>query len=509
MPSDKPKQYKLPGDLLSVPLYRHQPVGIAQMVQNIQDKGYWALFDDCGLGKTLQTIYAIRCLLELGEIKKAVVVVKASLAVMWREEFEKYASDLKVKVLTGLPPTQRTWDRADVIVLNYELLAQKPKGGVIRISHPFRGGTLPLNSDAENMYNFLNEFPCLVALDESQRIKTPSSRTTQTLCALQKYAKARVIATATPEGETPADIWSQIFFLDGGELLGRNHVSHCRRYIKYSLQTVRGRNIYIPISFKNLPVLRRKVNTISTRRTKKQCLDLPDKIHVARHLTATLTEYPLIRSLRDRLLGTVENFRDDEITLFGVGADESVSGYTHQLLTATAVPSLVDETLGAGVKQKELLEVLNEDPGQLLVYCHYRAVVNTLTDWLNSKKISTGKALAGDSEDGLAGFASGKYRVLVGTLDFLKEGVNLQYSSHAVYFQLPWSRITWYQSQDRQHRIGQKSTVLLERFILDQSLDSYQYAMLEAKEAAARYSSGVGGVVKLKRLEFLDALRQI
>ncbi len=503
--------YTLPGGVRSKPLYAHQPLGIVQIINNVKARGYWALFDDCGLGKTCQIIYAVRCLMGLGTIQKAIIVCKASLATMWTAEFATYAPDLRVLCLTGVHRDKRKWGRADVIIINYELLSQKPgKRSAVCIPHPFTSGSLPLNHDATEFLKFLRAYKCLIGLDESQKIKTTTSRITQTLCGLQRYAVGRVIATATPEGEGPGDIWAQMYFLDGGNLLGKRYKSHCRRYIRYSLQSMQGRTMYIPIAFKNLPLLKKKIAGISTRRYKYQCLDLPDKLHVARSLTATTSEYAQLVSLRNTLLDCIEKEHPgDEISLFGPAAPVSISGYTQKLLVASAVPSLLNPMLPPGIKQRELLEVLNEDAGQILVYCHHRAVVAALVDFLTQERISTGYAISGNSDDGLAGFASGKYRVLVGTLDFLKEGANLQYSSHAVYYQLPWSRITWYQSQDRQHRIGQKNTVLLERFILNQSLDGYQYSLLSAKEAAARYSPGIGGAVKIRTVDFVTALRQI
>ena len=57
-------------------------------------------------------------------------------------------------------------------------------------------------------------------LDESQRIKNPSSKAAVALHSLGPLLARRVIMTGTPVANRPYDIWSQVYFLDGGESLG-------------------------------------------------------------------------------------------------------------------------------------------------------------------------------------------------------------------------------------------------------------------------------------------------
>ena len=59
-----------------------------------------------------------------------------------------------------------------------------------------------------------------VILDESQRIKNPDSKAAAALHSLGPLLTRRVIMTGTPVANRPYDIWSQVFFLDGGESLG-------------------------------------------------------------------------------------------------------------------------------------------------------------------------------------------------------------------------------------------------------------------------------------------------
>ena len=64
-----------------------------------------------------------------------------------------------------------------------------------------------------------------VILDESQRIKNPHSRAAVALHSLGPLLARRVIMTGTPVANRPYDIWSQVYFLDGGESLGNSFPS--------------------------------------------------------------------------------------------------------------------------------------------------------------------------------------------------------------------------------------------------------------------------------------------
>ena len=89
------------------------------------------LADDMGLGKTVQAIAAIRLLFNLGRIRTALVVCPKSLVANWEREFNQWAPELGVAVLTPIARIREdAWKvvtgRRHVILTNYEQLREVP-----------------------------------------------------------------------------------------------------------------------------------------------------------------------------------------------------------------------------------------------------------------------------------------------------------------------------------------------------------------------------------------------
>jgi len=85
------------------------------------------LADEMGLGKTMQAITAIRLLLRRGEVRSVLLVCPKPLVPSWQREFERWAPELGVMVVSG-PPGQRAWQwrlkDVAVRIANYELLCR-------------------------------------------------------------------------------------------------------------------------------------------------------------------------------------------------------------------------------------------------------------------------------------------------------------------------------------------------------------------------------------------------
>ena len=497
------KSYKLFGKIESQPLYLHQPIGIVRCVRMAIEQGYYALLDDCGLGKTAQLVYVISILIRLGYINRAVVITKADLTTQWKDEFATHAPHLIVVDIHGKPADARVLGTGDVFLANYELYSRRGSGR--KIPNVYMSGMLELSVDGERLWKFMHRTKCAMILDESHRIKNPNSHSTKTICALSALSPARFIATATIEGDSPADQWAQVFFLDRGKLLGNSYKRHCKKYILY--ETIYGRQKVIKraYAFKNLQILKQKIQSISMRRLKKDCLDLPPKILHPRYMDATGDHARLMYKLRNELLKSAPTSEDSFINVDHGTTDASKN--LNRILIAAAAPSVIDPSIVGGCKLSAVMNILDEDPSQLIVWCTHRAVVEAAHKYIASAGIKSVYVYGGRRQD-LAVFKNGDARVLVATVDALKEGGNLQMSSHCIYLQYPWARMTWYQSQERQNRIGQTHSVVVDTPFMRQSLDVYQYNYLKAKEKAANYSADDHrGVVMLRTVELVDALK--
>src|SRR3954447_24882091 len=62
------------------------------------------LADEMGLGKTVQAISALRLLLKLPDIDRALIVAPTSRGLNWERELERWAPELVVRRLSGSQP---------------------------------------------------------------------------------------------------------------------------------------------------------------------------------------------------------------------------------------------------------------------------------------------------------------------------------------------------------------------------------------------------------------------
>jgi len=193
------------------------------------------LADEMGLGKTMQAITAIRLLLRRGEVGNVLLVCPKPLVPSWQREFERWAPELSVMVISG-PPAQRAWQwrLADVPVriANYELLCRDQAvllGGeaagldahpVQHTRHtalrPFKpvedlpdnsGHALPppvAGQQANPQPDLSPPSFDLVVLDEAQRIKNPQGTTNQVVRAIARHRSWAL--TGTPVENGPQDL---------------------------------------------------------------------------------------------------------------------------------------------------------------------------------------------------------------------------------------------------------------------------------------------------------------
>ena len=123
-----------------------------------------------------------------------------------------------------------------------------------------------------------------MAIDESTTIKTPTAKRTKNIISLGKYAKYRRIMTGSPVTKNPLDLYTQCEFLDPYLLDFTSYYAFRNRYAEMKTMHLRGRSIQVVDYFKNLSELSDKLKGFSYRVLKEDCLDLPPKNFIKRHI---------------------------------------------------------------------------------------------------------------------------------------------------------------------------------------------------------------------------------
>jgi hypothetical protein len=213
-----------------VPLYPYQREGMLHLAFTERA----LLADEMGLGKTIQAIAACALLHRLGKVRRVLVVTPASLKTEWEEQIQQF-TELPYQLVFG-----RRFERLAAYsnapfftIVNYEQML---------------ADSLEVNQRLQ---------PDVVILDEAQRIKNWSAKTSQAIKRLQsRYA---FVLTGTPIENRIDELYSLMDFLDPtvlGPLFRFN-----REY--YELDD-RGR----PAGYRNLTQLHERIRPFMLRRRK-------------------------------------------------------------------------------------------------------------------------------------------------------------------------------------------------------------------------------------------------
>jgi len=497
---------------------QHQRVGIRILTDSVA----WGLLDEPGLGKTVQLLYAARDLMRGGKADCAVVVTRKAHARVWYREIEKHCPDATHYSVVGKGPTERKihWpDGKEFYFINFELLPtmlyeQNGKRSYQQVTphHPniyqLRQRLRIAGPDAQNLYSLLQRKRCILIADESQYIKNPTAKTTKVAHGLAPFAKFRYISTGTLAAEKPEDVWAQIYFLDGGALLGPSHWAFCRDHCVYAES--QGRRFIV--SYKNLAVLRNKLSRITTRRLKTDCADLPPKTFKVDYLSPDSTHNRIIDHVRRGVLDSLAGV-DDHASLSTLSHFASMFQY---MLRVSAVPHMVDTSYRKpGVKVEYLYDVLAGADGArepAVVWTVHRDVAERIKLMLEKRFGCEVHYIHGginekDRDVLVDKFQRGVFPWLVCTMASMREAYTLTRAQTCVYMERDFSLLNWTQSQNRVHRIGTTGTVVLHTPLVDGTLDEYVHDKLTQKAENVDRATDFGRV-EIRRAEIMKALER-
>jgi Mesyanzhinovviridae DNA helicase len=135
-------------------------------------------------------------------------------------------------------------------------------------------------------WQFMKKCPCLMVIDESTTIKRHSSKRTENILKLARYAKYRRIMSGEPAANSPLDLWSQFEFLGPGLLGSRTFYGFRATYANLVKQKVgygESKRSFVHVAgFRNIENLREKMKPHCFIVKKEDCLDLPPKVYQQR-----------------------------------------------------------------------------------------------------------------------------------------------------------------------------------------------------------------------------------
>lgn len=205
-----------------------------------------------------------------------------------------------------------------------------------------------------------------LVLDESHRIKSPDAKVTAAVLSLRKEAAKRYIMTGTPVANKPEDIWSQIFFLDDGALLGETFEVFVERYL-----TPR-------VGYQRIDELRARLEKVGLRREKLGTVQWPTKTVSRVPVRLAVRQREMYEKLREELHIWVRTLPGEEI----VAKAENILTRLIRLAQIASNPALIDagyhETPAKFALLDQLLETYVPQSGKVIVWTSFVPNIGTL-----------------------------------------------------------------------------------------------------------------------------------
>jgi len=451
--------------------YAHQLTAL----EKSWNKENFAYFMEMGTGKTKVLIDNLAMLYDKGKIDGALIVAPKGVVKTWYEqELPTHLADHieNVSVLWQPNITKGQQEKLDslfeiesalhILVMNVEALSTE-KG-------------------VKFATKFINSHKTLMAIDESTTIKTPTARRTKNIIKMGVNAKYKRIMTGSPITKNPLDLYTQCEFLDPWLLDFASYYSFRNRYAEMKTMHVRGRSIQVVKEFRHLGELSDTVKEFSYRVLKEDCLDLPPKNFVKRHISLTSDQKKIYEQMKKHAIAMLNKKVTTTVTVLTqlMRLHQITCGYV------TADDGTIQEV--ESNRLNELMSILEETEGKVIIWANYQFSVSDIIQKItkvygpDSYVHYYGLTPQEDRQDYIRKFQNDpKCRFIIGTPQTGGYGITLTQANTVIYYSNGYDLEKRLQSEDRAHRIGQKKNVTYIDIIAEDTIDEKIVEALRSK----------------------------
>ena len=415
--------------------------------------------------KTVITLTAVRILkYERLQVCKALVIAPKKVAEgTWTYEKDKWdhTKDLRVSQVLGSAKKREAAlsAMADIYVINRENVTWL-------VDH------------------YKNRWPFdMVVVDEASSFKSHTAKRFKSLAAISPHIERTVLLTGTPSPQSVADLWSQIYLLDGGERLCKRYTQFRTRYMEPDLRGPAG----IIYSYREKPgsteAILEKISDICVSMKAADYLELPDIIY---------DDVPVVlnpkaqRAYREMERKMILELPEEEISAMSAAA---LSTKLLQISNGAVydemrnVHHVHDCKLDAFL---EMAESLKDRRMPALVFYQFQHDRDRILKALNEMPRMYAHCL--DGPDDVEAWNRGEVDVLLAHPASAAYGLNLQEGGHhVIWFGLTWNYEQYVQANARLYRQGQKDKVIVHHLVCKGTRDEDVIRALERKEKAQDY----------------------
>ena len=441
--------------------YKHQMTAL----EKSWNKQNFAYFMEMGTGKTKVLIDNMSMLYDKGKVDGALIIAPKGVIKTWYEQELPTHLPNHIENVTVLWQANITKGQQEKLESLFEIETAL---------HILIMNVEALSTDKGVKFaaKFLNSHKVIMAIDESTTIKTPTAKRTKNIIDLGKYAKYKRIMTGSPVTKNPLDLYSQCEFLDPYLLDFTSYYAFRNRYAEMKTMHLRGRSIQVVDEFKNLGELSDTVKTFSERILKEDCLDLPPKNFIKRHIILTGEQ----RKAYDQMKKAAMAVLNGKVTTTMTVLTQLMR--LHQITCGHFTADDGSVQLIENNRIKELMNVLEETEGKAIIWANYqRDITNIIQNIVKvygpgSVVDYYGLTPQEERQDNIKKFQNDdNCRFIVGTTQTGGYGITLTQANTVIYYSNGYDLEKRLQSEDRAHRIGQTKSVTYVDLIAEDTVD--------------------------------------
>ncbi|MDM5208394.1 MULTISPECIES: DEAD/DEAH box helicase [Cytobacillus] len=431
----------------------HQLEVAEQVVENMNGKAILA--DEVGLGKTIEAGLILKEYMIRGLVKKALILVPASLVSQWAIELNS-----KFFIPAVAQKKSYVWEQCDVVVSSIDTAKREPHRSLV----------------FEQNYD-------LIIIDEAHKLKNNKTKNYEFVQSLKK--KFCLLLTATPIQNRISEIFNLVSLLKPGHL--GTETSFYEKYKKNarSLDDDEGLKELV-----NKVMIRNRRQDTGIEWTKRHVETVP--IHFSKEERAL---YDAISSMhREGNWMTDSQFSLMTLQREACSSREAVFYTLRNMLKKQEQPSVafqqkMEELIGLveniqqNAKAQKALEIIQQINDKVIIFTEYRATQLFLQWFLKQHNITSVPFRGGfkrGKKDWMRELFQNHAQVLIAT-EAGGEGINLQFCSYIINFDLPWNPMRLEQRIGRIHRLGQKNDVHIYNFATKDTVEEHVLKLLYEK----------------------------
>jgi SNF2 family DNA or RNA helicase len=413
-------------------------------VDKIKTTHKCALFQQCGLGKTVSALTAI------ADINPKRVLIVAPLRVaktVWHNEALKWEhlQRLTFSICVGTPAQRLSAlnSNSQIHVINIDCLSWLVKDSAVKPKYD------------------------MIVFDEFSLLKSHSSQRFKAAKVLCKNIERVVGLTGSPAANSIHDLWSQLFLLDSGERLFKTVSAFRAQWFDV------GYNQY---TFKPKPAamneITAKIDDICLSMKAEDYLDMPAIVHNKILVEMSLPAQEVYKEIRKELIVEV-----DKETIAAANAAVLV-GKCIQIANGFLYDENKNTLVLHQAKGDALESIISETNAPILLFYTFKADLQTI-----KQRFSQVQTLQDNSEQKVKDWNDGKIPLLACHPASAGHGLNLQQGGNViVWYGLTHSLELFEQANARIHRQGQTKTVIIHYILAENTIDSAVLSALRNKE---------------------------